>query len=117
MARKVVAAVTDLFFIAKIQGAARSAATELALVSTVEELVPLAAAGADLVVLDLDDVNIDTLKAIQKLRTQPSTASVPLLGFVSHVNVDLAERAKEAGCDRVLPRSRFSAKLVELLRG
>jgi CheY-like chemotaxis protein len=117
MTRRVVAAVTDLFFIAKIQGAARRADVELSLVSTVEELLAQAAEGTDLVVLDLNDFNIDTLKAIQRLKAQPATASVPLLGFVSHVDADLTERAEVAGCDRVVPRSGLSAKLVEFLRG
>ncbi len=117
MARRVVAAVTDLFFIAKLQEAARHAGVDLTFVSTVEELEAKAAAGVDLVVLDLNDAKLEIVGAIQKLRAKPLTASVSLLGFISHVDVDLAERAKQAGCDRIVPRSRFSAKLVELLAG
>lgn len=117
MKRRVVAAVTDLFFIAKMQEAARHAGVELGFVSTVEELEAEATAGVDLVVLDLNDAKLEPVAAIQQLRAQPLTASVSLLGFLSHVDVDLAERAKRAGCERVVPRSRFSAKLVEILGG
>lgn len=117
MARRVIAAVTDLFFIAKMQAAARHAGVELGFVSTTEELLAKAEAGVDLVVLDLNDPNLDILGEIETLRANPETASLPLLGFISHVDVDLAEQAKKAGCDRVVPRSQFSSRLIEMLGG
>lgn len=40
---------------------------------------------------------------------------VRTVGFASHVDHDLMERAKAAGCDEVLPRSRFFARVGQLL--
>jgi len=117
MTRKVVAAVTDLFFVAKIQSAARHAGIELCLAKSVEELLLEAQSGADLVVLDLNDSNLDWLEGLARLRGQPKTASVPTLAYYSHVDADLARQAREAGCAEVLPRSQFSSRLVDLLRG
>jgi len=39
----------------------------------------------------------------------------PIVGFLSHVQTDLAEKARAAGCTEVLPRSQFTAKLADIL--
>ena len=39
------------------------------------------------------------------------------IGFVSHVDAETAKRAREAGIDRILARSRFVEILPELLIG
>jgi hypothetical protein len=39
-----------------------------------------------------------------------------VIGFLSHVQGDLQQKAHEAGCDMVLPRSAFSQNLPQLLR-
>lgn len=117
MVRRVVAAVSDLFFVAKLQSAARQVGVDLALAGSAEELQEKARQGADLLVVDLDNRSFDALAAIAALRREPATAKIPLLGFLSHVETELARKAKEAGCDRVLPRSQFSARLPALLGG
>lgn len=39
----------------------------------------------------------------------------PVIGFVSHVDVEIIELARQAGIDQILPRSRFVQILPELL--
>jgi CheY-like chemotaxis protein len=117
MRRTVLAAVSDLFFVAKLQAAARQVDVELVLAANSEELQAKARNGADLAVLDLNDRGLDALSAIAGLRSEPETAGIPLLGFLSHVETELAREAQAAGCDRVLPRSQFSARLPRLLAG
>lgn len=116
MTRKVVAGVTDLFFVAKIQSAGRMVGADLLFAKSIDELLEEVQSGADLVVLDLNDSNLDFLEALGRLCRQPETASVPTLAYFSHVDADLARQAREAGCARVLPRSQFSSQLVDLLR-
>jgi hypothetical protein len=58
------------------------------------------AAGADLIVVDLARPG-----HIDALAHRPS--GVDVVGFGPHVDADLLARATEAGCGRVLPRSRF----------
>jgi hypothetical protein len=38
-----------------------------------------------------------------------------MVGFLSHVQVDLAEQARAAGCDEVMPRSKFTRDLAQIL--
>jgi CheY-like chemotaxis protein len=117
MSRKVVAAVTDLFFVAKLRSAASHAGVNLAFASSVDQLLTRARDGAQLVVLDLNERNLDGVEALRALRSDPLTSGVATLAFYPHVQAKLAAEAIEAGCDQVVPRSRFSRDLVRLLGG
>jgi hypothetical protein len=63
----------------------------------------------DLVVVDLGRAGV--LDAIA------SGIAGSVVGFASHVDADLLEAAKAAGCTLALPRSRFFARLPELVAG
>lgn len=114
-ARRVVVVVEDLFF------ATRIAATA-ARIGVAVEAVPAARAleacraGADLVIVDLHGPG-DPLGLLRALEADPATREVPVLGFHAHVDRELAAAAAAAGADRVLPRSAFTVKLVEILKG
>ena len=116
MSRRVVAAVNNLFFVGKLQSAAKQASVELTFASSEDDLLEKVRAGTELVVLDLGDQDMDTVEAIKKLRSVPETARVPMVAFVRHTDPDRAEQARRAGCDKVMARSEFSAQLVDLLR-
>jgi DNA-binding NarL/FixJ family response regulator len=64
--------------------------------------------GADLIILDLSRPGVSA--AVADLRRSGSQARI--VGFVSHVDDVGIEMAKAAGCDEVLPRSRFFARLA-----
>ena len=50
-------------------------------------------------------------------QTQDQTEKgTSIIGFLSHVQGDLKQKAHEVGCDMVLPRSAFSQNLPQLLR-
>ena len=40
----------------------------------------------------------------------------PFVAFGSHVDADALDAARDAGCDPVLPRSKFTAELPDLIR-
>ena len=69
-----------------------------------------------LMILDLNCTAIDPLRLIGALKSDPATAKVPLIGYLSHVQGELKVQAQQAGCDTVLPRSAFSQNLPQLLR-
>ena len=98
---RIVAYVPDLMDRSKVAAAAPHAT----FVRTPAELAE-AAAGVDLVVVDLSRTG--ALEALSEL-------SVRTIGFGSHVDRDLLAAATAAGCDQVLPRSKFFADLSELL--
>ena len=52
---------------------------------------------------------------IRQLKSDAAMAVIPLVGFLSHIQTDLAASARAAGCDMVLPRSAFVKELPDLL--
>ena len=109
---RVLALADDLFFRAKIIETARQVGVELACFATPQDLVDEALAKPPaLVVIDLNAAN-DPLHAVEQLGRGNST---PLIAFLSHVQTDLAERARQAGCTEVMPRSQFSKELPNIL--
>lgn len=109
----VLALVDDLFFQAKLLETAKQLGVEVRTCTTPDAL--LSAIGKDapkLVVVDLNARN-DPIAAIERLRADRQ--DIPLLGFLSHVQVDLAERARAAGCGNVIPRSKFTHDLATIL--
>lgn len=116
MKKRVVAAVDDLFFASKIRGAAEQAGAEVVFVKTAERLLEEAAHEAtDLIILDLQTGRLDPLAAARAIKSEGRQA--PVVGFLSHVEVELQRRAREAGVDQVMPRSAFTQRLPEMLRG
>ena len=98
---KVVAYVPDLMDRSKVAAAAPGA-------TFVSDPNLLAEADADLVVLDLTRPGaVDVLPRVQA-RT---------IGFCRHTMRDVIAAAEAAGCDEVLVRSEFFARLPEVLGG
>jgi DNA-binding NarL/FixJ family response regulator len=67
-----------------------------------------------LIIFDLNSNSVKPLSLIPKLKSKLKKTSV--IGFLSHVQGDLKQKAHEVGCDMVLPRSAFSQNLPQLLR-
>lgn len=104
----------DLMFTSKITGTAASLGLVVETVGDVEHLARRAAeASATVVFLDLNDPNLIPAAAVAALptRTRPW-----VIAFGSHVDEARLAEARAAGCDEVMPRSRFSATLPELLQ-
>jgi CheY-like chemotaxis protein len=68
------------------------------------------------VIFDLNSLGCRPLEAIRRLKADPALKETAVLGFLSHVQHDLKAAAAEAGCDRILPRSAFTAELPDILR-
>jgi len=68
-----------------------------------------------LIICDLHGQRIDPIELAKQLKADEQLRSIPLLGFFSHVQIELQRQAEEAGFDRVLPRSVFTRSLSQLL--
>jgi len=77
-----------------------------------EALMGLMASEPRLVIVDLNARN-QPIGAIEKLRQ--ARKDVRVVGFLSHVQKELAAQAQAAGCDEVLPRSSFTQNLAAIL--
>jgi hypothetical protein len=106
----------DLIFTSKVTGTARElghrvlVAGNVALASSMIEQWRPRVVFVDLAAGDL--VQPPALVAYQKI----AGLNTPFVAFGSHVDTQALAAAKAAGCDPVLPRSRFSAELPDLIR-
>lgn len=112
----ILAVVDDLFFLSKIQQTAKLVGVAVEPVAPAK-LADRAAQGAVCaVIVDLNHRSGSALDAVRATRMDARTGAVRVVGFLSHVQTELATSAREAGCDQVLARSAFSHRLPELLK-
>jgi DNA-binding NarL/FixJ family response regulator len=114
MAKILVACLDDLFFRSKIEATARHLNVPVRFTEARKLLEECRGGECAAVLLDLS-ANGEPLKAVQSLRADAATRELPIVGFLSHVDRDLARRAEEAGVTRVMPRSQFSESLPDLM--
>jgi PleD family two-component response regulator len=116
--RRVLAAVEDLLFRSKISETALNLGIEAAFPRNPKRLLEaLRESPPDLLVLDLNSARFEPLTLLKDVRSDEATRDVPTVGFLSHVQKDLAVAAREAGCDRVIARSAFTKDLPRILAG
>ena len=114
--KKVLAVLDDLFFTVKINEAAKRAGLSVTFVKSQRDVLDQAAAGAALIILDLNFAAIQPVDLIRKLKADLAVQKISLLGYVSHVQGELKLEAQEAGCDMVLARSAFSQSLQQIMK-
>lgn len=109
----IVVLVDDLFFQSKLLETARQIGVELrictnpdALNSEISDSVPR------LVIVDLNASShpIDVIKHVRSV-----DQAIPVVAYFSHVQTDLADKARAAGCPEVMPRSKFTLELATIL--
>jgi hypothetical protein len=97
---KIVAIVSDLMLASRVSESLRAAGHEVSVTPSLPD--PLE---AEAIVCDLDTTDLDTVVA----------TGLPILGFYSHVDVATKQRAEAAGLKLVVPRSRMSRELPQLI--
>jgi CheY-like chemotaxis protein len=116
---RIFAFIEDLFFMAKIQETARKLNVKVEFVKTDKEMMEKMQQNGEekpsLIIFDLNNANAKPLTLIPKLKSRLKKGT-SIIGFLSHVQGDLKQKAHEVGCDMVLPRSAFSQNLPQLLR-
>jgi CheY-like chemotaxis protein len=114
--KKVLAVLDDLFFTVKINESAKRAGLPIEFVKSEVDALDRAKDRPALVILDLNCKAVDPLQLVTKLKENPETKPIPLLGYISHVEGERKQQAQEAGCDIVMARSAFSQNLLQILK-
>jgi CheY-like chemotaxis protein len=116
---RIFAFIEDLFFMAKIQETAKKLNVKVEFVKSDKDLMEKMQQNGDekpsLIIFDLNNASVKPLSLIPKLKSKLKKGT-SIIGFLSHVQGDLKQKAHEVGCDMVLPRSAFSQNLPQLLR-
>lgn len=101
-------------FSSRLSGLARESGHQLEVVGTLEAALDKAP-GADLVLVDLNQLGGDVAASIRRLRQASPTAR--LIAYGPHVAEATLQEARKAGCDEVWPRSQFDRQTQRLFRG
>jgi DNA-binding NarL/FixJ family response regulator len=110
---RVVALMDDLFFQMKLAETAKHlGGVEVKVATTADALLPLLQDAAKLLIVDLNSRD-DPLATIARVRAERNGLRV--IAFLSHVQRELAEQARAAGCDEVMARSSFTQNLAAIL--
>lgn len=109
---RVVALMDDIFFQMKVAETAKHLGIEFKVATNADALLGLLNPRPQLVIVDLN-ARSQPIDAIVKLRA--AAKDIRIVAFLSHVQRELAEQAKNAGCDEVMPRSSFTQNLAEIL--
>jgi DNA-binding NarL/FixJ family response regulator len=109
---RVVALMDDLFFQMKLAETAKQLGVELKVAANGDALMSLMESAPKLVIVDLN-ARSQPIQTIERLRRAQKDLRV--VGFLSHVQIDLAAQAQAAGCDEVMPRSSFTQNLAAIL--
>jgi len=113
---RVLALVPDLLFGSNVQGSLRAAGHEVEMVGDERRARELLAAGpAGVLVVDMTDDSFDGAAVRGALAAEGLLEGVPSLAFYSHVDAATGERARAAGFDLVVPRSRMAREGPQLI--
>jgi CheY-like chemotaxis protein len=113
----ILALVDDLMFSSKIKTTAGQLGIPVAFARSSEAaLDEMRRTRPSLVILDLNASRPDPLGTVATMKRDPELATIPTVGFVSHVRTDIIDAARQAGVDEVMPRSAFTAQLADILK-
>jgi DNA-binding NarL/FixJ family response regulator len=112
----ILAVVEDLIFLSKIRQTAQVVGVEVLAVELRQIQEQVVKSPDSTVIFDLNYRSGSAVEVIRALKADATTRPIKLVGFLSHIQADLAAAAREAGCDVVMARSAFSQQLPQLLR-
>ncbi len=115
--KKILAVVDDLLFTVKISDAAKRVGLDVEFLKSEPDVVQKAMEEKPLmVILDLNANSVQPLKLIGKLRSNAELKPISIIGYLSHVQGELKQKAQEAGANIVMARSAFSQNLQQILK-
>lgn len=114
--KKILAVLEDLLFTVKINDIAKRIGLDVEFVKSERDVLEKAKHKPMLIILDLNSRAVQPIELITRLKSAEDTKDISLIGYVSHVQGELKQKAHDAGCDMVLARSAFSTNLPLILK-
>src|SRR5215471_1438431 len=113
----ILAVLDDLMFTSKIRTTASQLGVTVAFARSAEgALAEMRKTAPALVIFDLNNPRTQPLAIVGAMKADASLASIPTLGYASHVQTDIIEAARAAGVQDVLARSAFTQQLPAILQ-
>lgn len=118
ISRKTICVVADdVFFSSKIENTAKDLDVSVIKVRNREELLDkIEGKTIDLVIIDLASRKIDAEKVFAELKSSRKHGKVFCIGYLPHVERELADKFREKGVNLVIPRSKFSREMSAIIK-
>jgi two-component system, cell cycle response regulator DivK len=81
----------------------------------VEALKMMSAHAPDLLVTDLSLPGMDGFELVERVRSEPSLRSIPIICLSGYGGTEHEERARAAGCDRILQKPCMPDELAAIV--
>jgi len=115
--KKILAVVDDLLFTVKINDAAKRVGVDVEFLKSERDVLEKAKSDKPLlIILDLNNNSVEPLHLISQLKEHEDLKKISLIGYLSHVQGELKQKAHEAGANIVMARSAFSQNLQQILK-
>lgn len=106
----------DLLFTSKVTSEARAQGARVVVAAGSTQVLAMIEQWRPRVIfLDLAATDMTEPAAVLAYR-RAAGPEVPFIAFGSHVDTAALAAARDAGCDHVMPRSKFTMELAELVR-
>jgi CheY-like chemotaxis protein len=113
---RVVALIPDLMFGSKVVSMLEGGGHEVTLTGQEDE-ARAEIEFADVLVVDLTTDDVDGITLVDSMQSGGELHGRRALGFYSHVEAEVRDRAQRAGFDLVVPRSRMAREGADLVGG
>ena len=118
ISRKTICVVADdVFFSSKIENTAKNLDIDIVKVRNREELQDkIEGRTLDLVIIDLASRKIDAEEVFAELKNSKKHSEVFCIGYLPHVERELADKFRKKGVNLVIPRSKFSREMGTIIK-
>jgi len=114
--KTILVAVSDVFFYTKLRDALKPQGYLLEKARTQDEVSEKAGAlRPAAVILNINDETLDAFKALEALKGDDRSKTIPVLAFANHEEVDNWRRAQQLGVAKIVSRNEFSARTLQLV--
>lgn len=114
--KTILVAVSDVFFYTKVRDALKPQGYLLEKARTQDEIAEKAAAlRPAALILNLNDETLDAFKALEALKGDDRSKTIPILAFANHEEVDNWRRAQQLGVTKIVSRNEFSSRTLQLV--
>jgi PleD family two-component response regulator len=113
----ILAVLDDLMFSSKIKTTASQLGVTVTFARSADAAIAeMRKSAPSLVILDLNNARTNPLGIVASMKEDAALASIPTVGYASHVQTDVINAARQAGVGEVLARSAFTVQLADILR-
>jgi len=114
--KTILVGVTDIFFYTKVRDAMMSKGYKIERARTQQDIGDkVSTVHPSAVILNMNDETLNAFQALETLKADTRSKTLPILAFANHEEVDTFNRARALGVTKIVSRNEFSARLKDLV--